>query len=207
MPDASGAWHYSFEDHPEFDEEGIPYTYSVEEVPVAGYESTVDGYDLHNRQLRGTVRILKTDNFDEPLEGAEFEIHDEEGVLVYSGISDENGIVEALLPLGTYKVMEVEAPEDFILDQTPVMAVLDMDGEVIELTFVNEPEINELPDTGDDEDPEEEEPEEEDIKDKTEDENPELPKTGSIHYSFWSLQGMLLIMGGLLLLKKRKTVK
>ena len=98
----------------------------------------------------------------------------------------------------------VEVPEDFILDETPKMAVLDTDGEVIELTFVNEPEINELPDTGGEEEPEEE-PEEEDIKDKTEDEKPELPKTGSIHYSFWSLQGMLLIMGGLLLLKRRKT--
>ena len=221
MPDASGAWQYSFEDHPKFDEEGIPYTYSVEEMPVAGYESKVDGYDLHNRQLRGTVRILKTDNLDEPLEGAKFEIHDEEGVLVYSGISDENGIVEVLLPLGSYKVMEMEAPEDFILDQTPVMAVLDMDGEVIELTFVNEPEINELPDTDGNDDPDEEEPEvndpdepedeteepeEEEIESqKPAEEKPELPKTGSVHYSFWSLQGILLIMGGLLFLKKRKT--
>ncbi|MBO1265102.1 Cna B-type domain-containing protein [Proteiniclasticum sp. SCR006] len=204
-PNASGAWLYTFLNQHEFDEEGIPCTYSVEELPVAGYETTVDGYDLHNRQQRGMIRILKTDNFNEPLEGGEFEIHDEKGVLVYSGISDENGIVEALLPLGTYKVMEVEAPEDFILDETPKMAVLDIDGEVIELSFVNDPEINELPDTGGDEDPEEEEPEEEDIKDKTEDEKPELPKTGGIHYSFWSLQGILLIMGGLLLLKRRKT--
>lgn len=188
----------------------------------------MDGYDLHNRQLRGKVRVLKSDNFDEPLEGAKFEIHNEEGVIVYSGISDENGIVEALLPLGTYKAMEVDAPEDFILDETPQTAVLDADGEVVELTFVNEPEINELPDTDGNDDPDEEEPEVNDPDDPEEEteepeeeteepeeeeiesqkpaeEKPELPKIGSIHYSFWTVQGLLLIMGGLLLLKKRKT--
>ena len=206
-PDESGAWLYTFENQLEFDEAGIPYTYSVEELPVEGYKSTVDGYDLHNRQMRGTIRILKTDNLDEPLEDAEFEIYDEEGELVYSGISDERGVIEVILPLGTYKVMEVTAPEGFLLDESPMFAVLDTDGKVIELTFVNEPEVNELPDTNGDEDPEEEDPEEEDIKDKTEDEKPELPKTGSIHYSFWTLQGLVLIMGGMLLLKKRKTVQ
>jgi LPXTG-motif cell wall-anchored protein len=203
-PDESGAWLYTFENQLEFDEAGIPYTYIVEEVPVAGYESTVDGYDLHNRQLRGTIKILKTDNLDEPLEDAEFEIYDEEGEIVYSGISDEHGVIEVILPLGTYKVMEVTAPEGFLLDGSPKFAVLDTDGKVIELTFVNEPEVNELPDTDGPDEPEEEDPEEEDIKDKTEDEKPELPKTGSIHYSFWTVQGFVLIMGGLLLLKKRK---
>lgn len=188
----------------------------------------MDGYDLHNRQLRGKVRVLKSDNFDEPLEGAKFEIHNEEGVIVYSGISDENGIVEALLPLGTYKAMEVDAPEDFILDETPQTAVLDADGEVVELTFVNEPEINELPDTDGNDDPDEEEPEVNDPDDPEEEteepeeeteepeeeeiesqkpaeEKPELPKTGSMHYGFWTVQGLVLIIGGLLFLKKQKT--
>ncbi|MFH5835218.1 Cna B-type domain-containing protein [Proteiniclasticum sp. C24MP] len=199
-PDESGAWNYSFENQPEFDETGAAYTYGVEELPVEGYETTVDSYDLHNRQLRGTLTILKTDNFDEPLDGAEFEIYDEEGELVFTGISDENGMIEVMLPLGTYKVMEVNAPEGFILDETPQMALLDEDGAVIELTFVNEPEANELPDTGGTEEPEEE-PEEE----EPEAEKPELPKTGSMNYSFWTVQGLILVLGGLLLLKKRKT--
>lgn len=41
-------WTYSFEDLVEFDENGVAYAYTVKEQPVAGYTSTVDGYNITN---------------------------------------------------------------------------------------------------------------------------------------------------------------
>ena len=45
---AADDWKYRFTDLPEFDENGKAYMYTVKEQPVAGYISTVDGYDITN---------------------------------------------------------------------------------------------------------------------------------------------------------------
>ena len=47
-------WKYSFTDLDEFDEKGKAYAYTVQEEPVKGYQSTVNGHDITN------VRIGKT---------------------------------------------------------------------------------------------------------------------------------------------------
>ncbi|PXY51973.1 hypothetical protein CIT14_20430, partial [Virgibacillus profundi] len=45
---AADSWAYSFTNLPEFDEDGVAYIYTIEEQVVAGYISTVEGYDLIN---------------------------------------------------------------------------------------------------------------------------------------------------------------
>ena len=45
---AETGWEYSFGDLAEFDENGVAYAYTVKEQPVAGYTSTVDGYNITN---------------------------------------------------------------------------------------------------------------------------------------------------------------
>lgn len=47
-------WTYRFDELPEFDENGVAYDYTVEEEPVDGYESTVDGYDITNLRVGQT---------------------------------------------------------------------------------------------------------------------------------------------------------
>lgn len=49
-------WKYEFRDLEAFDEDGIPYTYSIEEVAVSGYETIIDGYDITNLRV-GTTAI------------------------------------------------------------------------------------------------------------------------------------------------------
>ena len=182
-----GRWLYSFTDLPEFDEDGIPYTYTVEEDPLAGYEPTVEGYNIMNRQLRGTLRIVKTDDFDEPVEGVIFEIEDAEGLLIDTVSTDEDGIAEVVLPLGTYTITEIFAPEDYIMDDEEKIATIDEDGETVELTVVNILEIEEveplpLP------------------KPK-----PTLPKTGAQGSFLWYGMGAILALAGFTLLRKKKT--
>ena len=49
--DKSTDWKYSFTDLPKYDANGAEYEYTVEEDPVLGYSSKVDGYNVTNTQL------------------------------------------------------------------------------------------------------------------------------------------------------------
>jgi len=187
---ASGLWLYSFTDLPEFTEEGIPYEYTITEDAVPGYIATITGNSILNRQLRATLRIIKIDDFDFPVEDVVFEVANEDGEVLFTGTTDEDGLLEVILPLGTYIVTEISAPEDFIMDDEPKTVILDEDGEVLELTVVN---ILEIEDVEPLPLPEEEE---------------ELPKTGSENVNYLYGLGMILILGGAVLLsKKKRTVR
>ncbi|SDI38465.1 Cna B-type domain-containing protein [Proteiniclasticum ruminis] len=189
---ASGLWLYSFTELPEFTEAGIPYVYTITEDAVPGYEATVTGTSILNRQLRATLSIIKIDDFDFPVEGAVFEITDEEGVVLFTGTTDEDGLLSAVLPLGTYIVSEISAPEDYIIDDTPKTVLLDEDGEVLELTVVNILEIEDV----------------EPLPLPEEEEEEALPRTGSENVNYLYGLGLILILGGTVLLsKKKRTVK
>jgi len=189
--DTEGMWKYSFTELPEFDEEGISYVYSVTEDALAGYKPTITGYDIMNRQLRGTLEILKIDDFDDPVKDVVFEIDDTNGVLIYRGTTDEDGILKVTLPLGTYIVRETSAPDDYIMDDEEKTITIDEDGETVKLTVVNILEFEDvgpLPDTGG--------------KPK-----PTLPKTGAQSSFIWYGIGAMLTLAGFTLLKKKKTIR
>jgi len=189
-----GKWTYSFTELPEFDEEGIAYLYSVTEDTLAGYQPTVEGYNILNRQLRGTLRIVKTDDFDDPVEDVIFEVKDENGVLIDTGSTDEDGILEITLPLGKYTVREIYAPAKYIMDDEDKVVTIDEDGETVILTVVNIEIENtgQLPDTGGKPTP----------KPTT---KPVLPRTGAQSSFIWYGIGAMLTLGGFTLLKKKKT--
>lgn len=69
---------------------------------------------------KGTVRLHKTDKQGQPLEGAEFELLQDETVLS-AHTTDENGeiTVDGLAP-GNYQFMETKAPEGFSVNTTPI---------------------------------------------------------------------------------------
>lgn len=52
-------WTYTFADLDEFDEEGVAYEYTIEEVSVEGYETTYDGFDIINT-LVGKTEVVGT---------------------------------------------------------------------------------------------------------------------------------------------------
>ncbi|MFW8617095.1 Cna B-type domain-containing protein [Enterococcus innesii] len=47
-PNKEGEWHYEFTDLPTTDESGQTYDYTIQETPVEGYSTKVNGYDLVN---------------------------------------------------------------------------------------------------------------------------------------------------------------
>src|SRR5699024_7643978 len=70
---ADNDWKYTFTDLEAFDENGQPYSYSVEEKAVKGYETTVEGFDITNlrvgeTEVSGTKTWLDDDSEERPEE-------------------------------------------------------------------------------------------------------------------------------------------
>ena len=66
---AADDWSYEFTELPMYDEDGVAYTYEVDEEPVAGYNKEVDGYDLINTKSE-KIEITGTKTWRVP-EGTE----------------------------------------------------------------------------------------------------------------------------------------
>ncbi|WP_106408365.1 Cna B-type domain-containing protein, partial [Bacillus mycoides] len=59
----ANSWKYTFADLAQYDTNGVAYTYTVKEKPVAGYKSEVKGYDITNTKVaKMTVAGTKTWN-------------------------------------------------------------------------------------------------------------------------------------------------
>ena len=58
-------WSYEFTRLPMYDEDGVAYTYEVDEEPLAGYNKEVDGYDLINT-ITGTTSVSGTKTWRVP---------------------------------------------------------------------------------------------------------------------------------------------
>ncbi|MUV38128.1 Pheromone-processing carboxypeptidase KEX1 [Lentibacillus sp. JNUCC-1] len=58
---AEDDWAYSFTDLEKFDEQGVEYEYTVEEKPVDGYKTTINGFDITNTRVGLTdLEVSKT---------------------------------------------------------------------------------------------------------------------------------------------------
>ncbi len=53
-------WNYGFYELPAYDEDGIAIVYGIAEVPLPGYETEVNGYDMTNTQLTKDITVTKT---------------------------------------------------------------------------------------------------------------------------------------------------
>src|SRR5699024_4688479 len=118
-------------------------TYTVEEKAIKGYESTVEGYDITNTLIKGSVELTKVDKDDKNivLSGAEFKLIDSDGNTIHEGLTtDKNGkLVVKNLKLGAYQFVETKAPNGYELDQTPIEFTIDLgQTEQAEVTAYNE---------------------------------------------------------------------
>lgn len=96
---------------------------------------------IENRLIRGDVRLTKTDKESGTiLAGAVFDLYDSGGDLLGSYTTDENGefLIEGLAYGSGYELIERQAPDGYRLDETPLAFDITENGEVIELTAVNE---------------------------------------------------------------------
>ena len=68
---AASEWSYVFEDKEAYDEDGVAITYTIEEEAVAGYETSINGFDVTNLRvgsilISGTKRWVGDKSSDRP---------------------------------------------------------------------------------------------------------------------------------------------
>ena len=134
------------------------YEYKVEEINVPDKYRTPDAQTVtltygqtaevsfYNQIARGTLEILKVDHDGvTPLEGAKFEITDDNGNVIATETSGTDGKikVESIL-YGKYHWSEVEAPKGYDLDDTVHDFAIEYDGQVIEITQENTPSVGSI---------------------------------------------------------------
>ena len=127
---ANDNWKYSWGDLASYSEDGkTAYTYTIEETPIEGYISTVDGYNITNTIT--SVKVSKVDIADgKELEGAHIQILDKDGKVVEEWVSTKEAHEVTGLKTGeTYTLRETVAPDGYDLT-TDTTFVLKEDGTV-----------------------------------------------------------------------------
>ena len=105
---------------------------------------------LENKRVKGQIKIIKTsDEFNyinnqeanTPINGAEFEIYNKEGIVVDKIITNEEGIaITKMLDKGEYAVKEVKSGKWYKLNDEIYNAVINENEEIIILEIKNSPE-------------------------------------------------------------------
>lgn len=134
------------------------YEYKVEEINVPDKCRTPDAQTItltygqtaevrfYNQIARGTLEILKVDHDGvTPLEGAKFEITDDNNNIIATKTSGPDGKikVESIL-YGQYHWSEVEAPKGYDLDDTVHDFAIEHDEQIVEVTQENTPSVGSI---------------------------------------------------------------
>lgn len=134
------------------------YEYKVEEINVSDKYRTPDAQTVtltygqtaeirfYNQIARGTLEILKVDHDGvTPLEGAKFEITDDNGNVIATETSGPDGKikVESIL-YGKYHWSEVKAPKGYELDPTVHDFAIEHDEQIVEVTQENTPSVGSI---------------------------------------------------------------
>lgn len=106
-------------------------------------EGVTLSYTFLNEQIKGSIRLVKTDAAGNPLIGAKFLLTringEESNDEAVSGISDEEGVVLfENLTYGRYNLIESEAPEGYLLSEEGITVEITEHGKIIQITIVNE---------------------------------------------------------------------
>ncbi|MDO4282847.1 MAG: SpaA isopeptide-forming pilin-related protein, partial [Clostridia bacterium] len=91
-----------------------------------------------NKLSEGSLKIIKVDENNKPLEGVKFNILDENKKIVDTITTNANGIAESKeLKMGTYYYQEISAPEGIVIDNTMYKFVISENGQNIIKNMVN----------------------------------------------------------------------
>lgn len=134
------------------------YEYKVEEINVPDKYRTPDAQTItltyrqtaevsfYNQIARGSLEILKVDHDGvTPLEGAKFEITDDNGNVIATETSGPDGKIKVdSILYGKYHWSEVKAPKGYELDPTVHDFAIERDKQVIEITQENTPSVGSI---------------------------------------------------------------
>ena len=127
--------------------------YIVETIPATGYRlsdeiiyfeilenGNIIKASMTNEKVKGTLEFSKIDlSTNLPLPNTLIEIYNENDELVFSGKTDENGmIIIEELEYGKYYIIEKEAPSGYILNEEKMYFEILEDGQIIKTTMTNE---------------------------------------------------------------------
>lgn len=134
------------------------YEYKVEEINVPDKYRTPDAQTItltygqtaevrfYNQIARGTFEILKVDHDGvTPLEGAKFEITDDNGNVIATKTSGPDGKIKVdSILYGQYHWSEVMAPKGYELDDTVHDFAIEHDEQIVEVTQENTPSVGSI---------------------------------------------------------------
>lgn len=134
------------------------YEYKVEEINVPDKYRTPDAQTItltygqtaevsfYNQIARGTLEILKVDHDGvTPLEGAKFEITDDNGNVIATETSGPDGKIKVdSILYGQYHWSEVMAPKGYELDDTVHDFAIEHDEQIVEVTQENTPSVGSI---------------------------------------------------------------
>ncbi|MEH7220096.1 SpaA isopeptide-forming pilin-related protein [Bacillus toyonensis] len=104
-------------------------------------------FTVENKEVKGNVQLLKVDgeNPDKKLEGAVFNLQDNNGKKISEHKSDKNGLIEVKnLPFGAYSFVEKQAPTGYVTMKEPIPFSISEQGKTIMLTAKNKHITGEL---------------------------------------------------------------
>ena len=125
-------WEYSFTNLPKYRDNGVQIKYSVAENPVYGYTTTVNGYDITNTIMLGSISFTKAGLYKEScaknpndvkmLDGVEFTLYDGSDTAYTNAIATAKSVNGTVtfdkLKLGTYLIKETKTVGNYIIDDT-----------------------------------------------------------------------------------------
>lgn len=104
--------------------------------------------EIPNKPMRGKIQITKKSADDNsitrekagtPLEGAKFEIYNEKLEVVDTLTTDSKGMATTKeLPMGTYGIQEIAAPQYYLTDGKVFYAALKVDGDLVKFEVLNQ---------------------------------------------------------------------
>ncbi|MFP7479764.1 SpaA isopeptide-forming pilin-related protein [Terribacillus saccharophilus] len=105
-----------------------PVDYKLDDTPIIFTiekgQQVIPTVEVDNTLTPGAVSLIKVDKDNEnvPLQGAEYKLVDEAGTTVQENlVTDQDGrIIVADLAPGKYQFIETQAPENYVLDATPI---------------------------------------------------------------------------------------
>ena len=134
------------------------FEYRIEEINVPDKYRTPDAQTItltygqtaevrfYNQIARGTLEILKVDHDGvTPLEGAKFEITDDNGNVIATKTSGLDGKIKVdSILYGQYHWSEVMAPKGYELDDTVHDFAIEHDEQIVEVTQENTPSVGSI---------------------------------------------------------------
>lgn len=92
---------------------------------------------MKDEKIKSTLKLHKTDENNNPLEGVEFGLYDKDGNLLGTYKTDKNGDIEIEVEYGSYYLQEIATIEGHELNPEKIYFDVTKDGEVIEKSIVN----------------------------------------------------------------------